>query len=280
MKRALFIVALWPAIATAGPGPLYPQCLAPVLGQSNPIYCTGDSTPCKATTFTGTAADDTCMIAPAVDGARVCFNPSGSMYWESNGGGSIVTATAVIAGSNFTVNGNAAFKFGTASTFGNGGPVVPATVITTGVGNLGASGPDNLTTYSIPAGVLNANGRCVRITGYGTSANNANAKTLRLAAGASLTPLVTKQLTVSIVGTWEVSGMICRTGVDTQDYFATAYNNGGTTVTSVEGATVLKQAAFGTLTEDDANPIDIRIQSTTTTADNDIVAQGMIIEVF
>lgn len=149
-------------------------------------------------------------------------------------------------------------------------------VDSTGVGNVGASGPDTLQTYSLPANALTLASRGLKIKAYGTTANNANAKTVRLIFGG--TTLITKQLTASIAGVWEIEAVILRTGSSAQDYYAKALNNGGTTVSSTDGATVYSIQAFGTATETETGAITISTQSTASTADNDIVSQGLIVE--
>lgn len=148
----------------------------------------------------------------------------------------------------------------------------------TGVGNVGASGPDDLQTYQLPASTLNAANRGIRIKAWGTTANNANAKTVRLTIGPGPTALITKQLTASIAGFWKLEATILRTGASTQDYFAEARNYGGTTVSSTDGATVAMLASVGTLTQTETNALDIKVQSTVSTSNNDIVSEGLIVE--
>lgn len=151
-------------------------------------------------------------------------------------------------------------------------------VNTTAVGNVGASAPDDLQSYTLPANVLVHTGRCVRVTAKGTTANNANAKTVRLAVGAGPTALVTKQLTASIAGRWKIEALVCRTGASAQDYSAESVNFGGTTVSSTDGATVALLSGLGTLTETETATIVIKTQSTVSTSDNDIVSEFLMVE--
>lgn len=146
---------------------------------------------------------------------------------------------------------------------------------TTGVGNVGASGPDDLQTYTLAASSLTTTNRCIKVRAYGTTANNANAKTVRLVIGPTPTAIITKQLTASVAGTWSIEARICRTGASTQDYFAEAHNFGGTTVSSTDGATVQDLAAFGTLTQTETNALVIKTQSTVSTSNNDIISEGL-----
>src|SRR5687767_12752958 len=78
------------------------------------------------------------------------------------------------------------------------------TVKTTAVGNVGA-GTDDLQTYDLPASVLGVDGRCLRITAWGTTANNVNAKTVTMAFGSQT--VMTQALTTSIAGTWRISAI-------------------------------------------------------------------------
>lgn len=150
-----------------------------------------------------------------------------------------------------------------------------ANVNTTAVGNVGASGPDDLITYSLPANALSANGKGVRVKCWGTTANNANAKTVQFVFG---TVTFAKQLTASVAGRWEFEALVFRTGSSTQDIWVEATNYGGTTVSSTDGATVQNLATFTTGTETDTGIITIKCQSTVSTANDDIVQEGMLVE--
>mgnify|MGYP001585906227 CR=1 FL=1 len=142
-----------------------------------------------------------------------------------------------------------------------------ANVNTTAVGNVGV-GTDDLMTYSHPANSLSANGKGVRITAWGTAANNANAKTVTLAYGA--TTLVSTVLTVSHVGTWRIVGEVIRTGAATQEAIAQLNQGGTTTLVDVE-QTAPAETLSGAVT----------IKCTgTATADNDIVQECMVVEMF
>jgi hypothetical protein len=62
--------------------------------------------------------------------------------------------------------------------------VISSQVVTTEVGNVGA-GEDNLMSYVMPANTLNANGRGLRITAWGSFGATGNAKILRFYFGAT-----------------------------------------------------------------------------------------------
>lgn len=171
-------------------------------------------------------------------------------------------------------SGNLYESFG-ASTANIGGSLC---VNTTGVGNLGASGPDDLQTCTISANTLVVTGRCFDVFAFGTMANNANAKTVRLTIGPTPTAIITKQLTVSVASTWKITATICRTGASAQSFVAEAYNFGGTAVTSVEAATDYDEGVTGTLTQTETNSLVIKTQSTVSTTDNDIVSSMLIVK--
>lgn len=154
--------------------------------------------------------------------------------------------------------------------------VMTSSVNTTAVGNVGASGPDDLISYTLPASSLVANGRGLRIRAWGTTANNANAKALQLLFGG--TTIVTKQLTASVAGKWHIECVVYRTGTSAQTYFANALNCNGSAMASADGATIVLQSAQGTCNETETAAIVIKCQSTTSTNDNDVVQNGMHIE--
>lgn len=142
-----------------------------------------------------------------------------------------------------------------------------ATINTTAVGNVGA-GTDDLMTYSLPANALSANGKGIRITAWGTTANNANAKTVTLEWGDAATVLTTA-LTASIVGQWRITATVIRTGASTQDVSAML----------VQGATVIVDQEQTAATQTDTAAIQIAVTGTAT-ANNDIVQEGLLVEFF
>lgn len=163
---------------------------------------------------------------------------------------------------------------GTSSSFSY--PQGTITTNTTAVGNVGVSGPDVLQTYTLPASGLVTTGRGFRVRAWGTTANNANAKTVSLKFGTAT--LITKQLTASIAGTWDIEAYCVRTGASAQDCYAVATNSGGTTVAATDGATVQRLSAFGAQTQTETGTLDIATVSTVSTTNNDIVSEGLIIE--
>lgn len=131
-------------------------------------------------------------------------------------------------------------------------------------GNVG-TGEDNLMTYSLPAAMLNTSGSGVRITAWGTAANNANAKTLKLYFGSQI---YSQALTVSQVGRWRFDAEVFRTGSNTQEYAVKFFQ---------DGTTQIHGLANGALTETDTAVITIKCTGEATN-NNDIVQEGIAVE--
>jgi len=137
-------------------------------------------------------------------------------------------------------------------------------VTSTNVGNVGAA-TDTLQTYDLPASVLSVNGRTLRITAWGTTANNANAKTLTMAFGGQT--IMTQALTTSIAGTWRITATVVRTGDSTQDIFAEL----------LQLTTIVHKQTVTAGTQTDTAAITIKCTGAATT-DDDIIQDGLIVE--
>lgn len=146
----------------------------------------------------------------------------------------------------------------------NAGLSYKLTVNTTQVGNVGA-GEDDLITYSLPANTLNANGRGVRITAWGTTANNGDSKTVKLYFGSAI---LTTALTVSQVSTWRIVAEVFRVSSNNQDYVAQLNQGGATTIVDIEESAI---------TETDSSAITIKCTGTATSND-DIIQKGLLVE--
>lgn len=139
---------------------------------------------------------------------------------------------------------------------------------TTNVGNVGG-GEDDLMSTSLPANTLDDTGDVVRIRAWGTAANNANAKTLKLYFGA--TAIVNQSLTVSQAGRWFIEAVVIRTGSDTQESHAVIIES---LVALAAGKHAQELNSALAIDEDAA----ITVKCTGTgVADNDIVQEGMIV---
>lgn len=139
----------------------------------------------------------------------------------------------------------------------------------TTIGNVGG-GEDDLMSTTIPAGTLTETGDLVRITAWGTSANNVNAKTLKMYFGA--TAIVSQSLTASIAGLWLIEAIVARTGKDTQRAVAVV-----TESTNALAASKQAQEANTALAADEDASITVKCTGTGV-ADNDITQQGLTVE--
>lgn len=141
----------------------------------------------------------------------------------------------------------------------------------TAVGNFGAAGPDDLMTYTLAANSQIAVTHTIRITAWGTCANNANAKTFTLNYGSQV--ILTHACTVSVANErWSIRAQVVRTGASTQDWWSEYMGS-----TGAAGAFEY-DPEIGTATQNETASITIKMQATASTADNDIVQEGMIIE--
>ena len=153
-------------------------------------------------------------------------------------------------------------QMGTSTTFSPA--ITTANVDVTAVGNVGV-GEDNLISYALPANALNANGKAVEIHAWGSTANNANAKTLKVYFGSQL--VLTNALTAGSANRWSVRATVVRTGASAEDWVAEL----------VETGTGNSDIEVGTAAESTAGGITIKCTGEAT-ADNDIVNEGLIVK--
>jgi len=145
-------------------------------------------------------------------------------------------------------------------------PMGAIDVNTTEVGTGADTNETDLLTFSLPADSLSADKKAVRITAWGSVAENGNTKTIRLDFGAT---------TIRAIGPsgmngldWRIDGLVIRTGATTQDAMATESLDTAaqdTTITTpaetLSGAVVIKITGENGIA-----------------ASNDIVAKGMLVE--
>lgn len=145
-------------------------------------------------------------------------------------------------------------------------------VSTTTVGTV-TTGEDNLQSHTIPPLHLGRAGVTVRTTFTGTTANNANAKTLRVYIGS--TAVMTKPLTASQAGAWEVQILLIAVSATTQKYTVrfTECSTAGS------GAPTQSGIAVGTLTLDTTAATTLKTTGEGV-ATNDIVGQIAVSESF
>jgi len=153
-------------------------------------------------------------------------------------------------------------------------PVGAVTVNVTEAGNIANTNEQDLWTYSLPAATLNANGRGVRITVWGTLAANANDKVAKLYMGGYLLSSSVIAMTVNN-GLFRAQAEVIRTGAATEVGNASFYYG------VLNGAQTYRANAFA-LALDTTAAIIIKVagQSPTTGAANDVVFKGALVEVF
>lgn len=155
-------------------------------------------------------------------------------------------------------------RIGSSTSYG----IAPGSVSkqSTAVGNVGA-GQDNLMSYSLPANGFSSVGQSLRVTAWGTTANNANAKTVKLFFAG--TEIATLSLTVSQANAWRLDGDImwrsgglatCNITVS-QGGVATQFTVIATTVTAID-ATI-------------ANAVQVTGEGV---ANDDVLQRGMLVE--
>lgn len=133
------------------------------------------------------------------------------------------------------------------------------------VGNVG-TGEDDLITYTLPADTLYQVGSGVRITAWGTAANNGGTKTLKTYFGSQV--IATDSLTASQVDVWKVVAIVWRTGSSTQDYESEFLQSGTQTQVVLES---------GSATQNQSTDLTIKCTGEATN-DNDIVQEGLLVE--
>lgn len=139
----------------------------------------------------------------------------------------------------------------------------------TGSGNSGTT-ETTLSTYTLPGGYLNRDGQILRITAYGTSANNANTKNVRVYFGSTV--CFSPQATGTGNGVWALQvGYVVRTGPSSQ----IAFGRTGVTSGSNEGGNT---NLITTPAENMANDIVIKVTGQSSAASNDVLLKGFIVE--
>lgn len=138
----------------------------------------------------------------------------------------------------------------------------------TAVGNVGA-GEDTLISYTMPADVLNEDLQFIEIIAFGTAADNANNKQIKLKFGTTEIFVSAVIPTTSPDGAgWEITSKIIRIGASSQKCTSKMILN-----TKFCDACSQYVAA----SEDTSTALDIFCTGTAT-ADNDIVQEGLIVK--
>lgn len=147
-------------------------------------------------------------------------------------------------------------------------------VDTSNTQNVG-TGEDDLTTYTLPAGVLGTNGMGVRVTNWGTTTNNSNQKVIRGYFGSASTGMAFFQ--ASLAGSWKAVMEVVRTGAATQD--TNILITGASTVSGSLGTHNAVVVTTSNITETLSGTNVIKLTGTATTT-GDIIQSGQIVEVF
>lgn len=184
-----------------------------------------------------------------------------------NGVSTLTGAVTVTAAATFSSADNS-FKVG-ASTETHKGSGLINTDFTPASNTTTASANDTLFTYTLPANALNANGRVIRVTAYGTFGATGNTKTVRLWwNGTAGTNFVVHSSTSN--GTkWVIIGHIMRTASNAQDLWG---------YLPMSGAAQDINAFYTTATVTDSNAINIVVTGSSAGAINDVNYKGSLIE--
>jgi hypothetical protein len=163
------------------------------------------------------------------------------------GSGTSVTSVAVGSGTTTALVGGTLFTSTTAAA-------------TTGTAE------ETLMSYTMPANTLAVNGRGVRITAWGSTAANVNAKMIKVYFGTSVPAVIT---TSSSGAAWRATAYMTRTG-------AAAQTSWGEILVSASAA------AYGAFTATEAltSTVLIKVTGTTATAAGDATATGFMVEAF
>lgn len=132
----------------------------------------------------------------------------------------------------------------------------------------------DLATFSLPANTLSANGKAVRVTAWGTCANSAGTKIIRLYFGA--TSIHTTVLTLAAATAsqrWEVVAIIQRRDATNQRAYSRPF-------AEEAGVVTVNRHMQASPTETLANAITVKITCTNAGgAANDTIQEGYLIEV-
>lgn len=140
-------------------------------------------------------------------------------------------------------------------------------VDTTEVGNVGV-GEDTLISYTLASNTLIADTQHLEIYAWGTTAANANNKTVKLYLGSTLI-LQSAAAAVNNVG-WSINARLVRTGAAAQQSSATLLSN---------NSSFAELGVFASLAEDLTADLDIYCTGEAT-SDDDIIQKGLIIKWF
>jgi hypothetical protein len=176
------------------------------------------------------------------------------------------TLTVDGTGGAITTTGTITFQTGTAATTAQG--IVYANLVSSTVAaNIG---DHVLYTYTLPGNAISGNGRGIRIRAWGTTAGNANNKTVFMKVGTQ--SVFTTGVQTTNLGNWFMEAQVFRGSGTT---LSSGYSWGTmTALTTTSPFSPTWQAPGNSCTSD----IIITIQATTGSASADILGKGVIIE--
>lgn len=179
-----------------------------------------------------------------------------------------VTSTSTFTGAVTFSSADNLFKAGASTeTFAGAGVInTDSTQLATGAD----TNDTTLFTYTLPASALNANGRLIRVTAYGSLGANGNTKTVRLKWNGTSGTTVVSFTGTNSAAKWMAVGHIHRTASGAQDLFG---------ILPVTGASTDVGTNFATASATDSGAIVIAVTAQNGTASaGDITYEGSIIE--
>ena len=145
-----------------------------------------------------------------------------------------------------------------------GTPVTVLHVSTTSQATTGTS-EEVLATYTLPANTLSANGKAIRVTAWGTTAANGNAKTLRIRFGGVGGTVVALNATSTSGAYWLLRSVIIRTGAANQSSIGESMSSNTAVVVASPTQTL-------------SGAVDVVVTGTTTTSAGDATFIGLVVE--
>jgi hypothetical protein len=154
-------------------------------------------------------------------------------------------------------------QIGGATSYG----VAPGVVFKTGTASVNTgTGETDLATYTLPANAINGGGKGVRITAYGSTVNNANAKDIKVYFAGTVIGTLT--FTTSQINAWRADGEVLLDSGTTHRAI-TQFIQGGTTKQT--------ECFSGNVTNTTSDAAIIKVTGTGG-ATSDVVLRGMIVE--
>lgn len=181
-------------------------------------------------------------------------------YFDGITSGTVSSGKAVIVDTNKNISG-----FGAGTGTASYAPMGTINVNTTSTGTGADTTEDTLTTYSLPANTLSAAGKGLKIRAWGTTAANADNKTMKLYFGSEVIATPTAATNNK---NWYLELEVYKTAANAQ---------------VVDGRGIVDTTAvtpyFATGTETDTAAITVKATGTNGTGNaNDIVIKGFIVE--